>query len=240
MFTPSVISAFKAHAAGTYPNEACGLVINGQYQPQENIAANPREQFEISPTAYPLDDSLQAILHSHTNGLLQPSREDIAGQMATAVPWGIATASPERISKVLWWGHGVTIPPLVGRQYRHGPSGTDGKGDCYALIRDYFHLEKGIDIPEFARTDDWWTTGGNMYVENFQKAGFERISQSELQPGDVFLMTSRSRVPNHGGIYLGRGMGLHHLTNYLSREEPLDRYRRLMTHFLRYVGKQGE
>jgi len=43
-------------------------------------------------------------------------------------------------------------------------------------------------------------------------------------------------VLNHGGIYLGNGLGLHHLTTRLSRQESLPRWRKYIRKVLRYSG----
>ena len=40
----------------------------------------------------------------------------------------------------------IISPPLIGREFRHGASGSDDKGDCYALIKDWYFLEKGVKI----------------------------------------------------------------------------------------------
>jgi len=40
-------------------------------------------------------------------------------------------------------------------------------------------------------------------------------------------------VTNHAGIYIGNGLFLHHLPNRLSREEPVMRWKSLITHVLR-------
>jgi proteasome lid subunit RPN8/RPN11 len=238
MFGPDVEAAIVAHARAEYPREACGLVINGAYMPVENLAENPRETFMIN-VAETMQPGVQAIVHSHPDGDPWPSVEDMAGQIATALPWGVLTVSSGGAGAVLWWGPGVPRPPLIGRDFRHGPSGSDGRGDCYALIRDWFAEERGIELMECPRKDRWWSDEEqpqNLYLDNFAKAGFKEIAIQERQPGDVVLARVMSRVPNHGGIVLANGLVLHHLTNRLSKTEPLGRWMSHVTHALRYVG----
>lgn len=106
------------------------------------------------------------------------------------------------------------VAPLIGREFSHGAL------DCYALVRDWYKLERGAELPDFERVDGWWEDGrSNLYLEKFGKAGFVDVGQdATLEVGDVPLMEIRSKngVPNHAGIYLGDGMMLHHMYGRLS------------------------
>jgi cell wall-associated NlpC family hydrolase len=103
----------------------------------------------------------------------------------------------------------------VGRRFHHGTL------DCFTLIRDYYATEHGIEIPNFAREDNWWNNGQNLYRDNFQRAGFRELTDAEdVQVGDVFLMTIRSPVENHAAVYIGDGMILHHFWGRLSSRDP--------------------
>jgi len=235
MFGASVEQAIAEHARAEYPKEACGLVVDGVYVPLPNVAFDPRDAFAMRAEEL-LRPGVQAVVHSHPDGVPWPSADDMAGQIASNLPWGVLVVGPGTSGPILWWGPGVPRPPLIGRDFRHGPSGSDGRGDCYALIRDWFAEERGIELMEFPRSEEWWLHGGNLYLENFGEAGFREIGLNEIQPGDVVLARVMSKVPNHGGVVLNNGLVLHHLTNRLSRTEPLGRWRSYLTHALRYVG----
>src|SRR5690606_26844065 len=103
--------------------------------------------------------------------------------------------------KVLGW-HSFEpsgyVAPLVGRSFHHGQL------DCYTLIRDFYSRELNIEIPDFERPDNWWDVPehGELYLDNFEKAGFVRID-GQPRYGDVILMQYRSDRTNHGGVYLG-------------------------------------
>jgi cell wall-associated NlpC family hydrolase len=120
--------------------------------------------------------------------------------------------------------------PLLGRMWCHGVL------DCYSLIRDWYRLERGIVLPDFTRSDEWWLKNQNLYVDNFRAAGFTRIvDEDALQPGDVLLMQIMAPVPNHGAVYLGDGIILHHLHGRLScREVWGGYYKKHTTHILRH------
>lgn len=243
MFNQEVTNDAKAHAVACYPQESCGMVVADRYIPCENVANDPLQAFEIAPNAYMLDRSVQAVIHSHPDGKREPTAADMKSQVGAAVPFGLLTVNAEGVtSDLLWWGPGVPETPLKGRPFRWGPSGSDGGGDCYALIRDYYKQELGIVIKEYPRDYKWWANDGNMYVENFADAGFVQIAHSEIKPGDVILMRvpSSCPVPNHAGIYLGPTQGiLHHLQNRPSRQENASVWLKNITHYLRYDGDRS-
>lgn len=229
----------QREAAASYPEEAAWVITRAGCRQVANIADDPKKHFRISDgdmlEAY-LDDLL-AIVHSHPNGPDCPSEADMRGQVASARPWGIICTDGEGCLPITWWGDQVTREPLVGRGFRHGVT------DCYSLIRDYYHLEHGIDLPEFPRNWNWWHDGQDLYTEGFPKAGFRRFDPDVETPqaGDMWFSQLRSSVPNHGGIYLGDETILHHATSKkavdpsrLSRREPIHRWLPHITHWLRH------
>ena len=246
----------KEHAREVFPEESCGLIVGGQYIRCDNIAepaSNHVEEdencgcrlcsFEISPKVYAsYGDSIDMIVHSHPNGPLFPSKADMEGQQLTAKPWAIIALDDERVaSKPTIFGH--KIPPLLGREFMHGVT------DCYAVIKDAYALGKDelakqgipgwpydpIMLPEFPRTDAWWEGEGDLYEDNFRKAGFEETKEPP-QPGDVFLMSIRSSKLNHGGILIGDGLIVHHLPSRMSRREPAGLWGRQAGKWLRFKG----
>ena len=244
---PEDITAFQAHARQAWPEEACGAITAEGYVPFRNVAAEPRLHFDCDVERRPLllDGRILAMLHSHPDdpdhpaprGDLQfygPSAHDIAQQQADGLPWGICLTDGDHVTVPFFWGDGVPVPPLLARPFRHGPSGSDGKGDCYALIRDYYRLERGVSLPEGMRDWEWWTKGQDLYTANQGLAGFRVIPADEAQVGDVFLAQIRSPVPNHGGVLVRPGYVLHQLTGRLSREESILPWRKMIVRWLRH------
>lgn len=232
MFGPDVDAAIQEHARACYPRESCGVVKAGVYVPLENLDPDPEHAFDFDRQVL-LDPEVQAVAHSHPGGPAHPSETDMRQQMAMALPWGLVTTDGHRAGDVMWWGPGVPTPPLIGRGFRHGPSGSDGCGDCYALVRDWYQTHRGVLLDEFPRDDEWWNKGQDLYAQAIKPQGFVPVSLEDLQPGDGVLAHVLSPVVNHAGIYVGNGLILHHLPNRLSREEPLMRWRHLITHTLR-------
>ena len=69
----------------------------------------------------------------------------------------------------------------------------------------------GLDLPDFVREDSWWIKGQNLYLENFEKAGF--IETDKLEYGVGLLMQINSPVPNHAAVYIGNNQIIQHLFN---------------------------
>lgn len=219
--TDDVKAAAIAHCQAEYPREGCGLVIvfkgRQQFRACRNIATGT-DQFAIHPEDYAAADAageIVAVLHSHCNLPPIPSQADRVSCEQVGLPFfivGIPT---------LAWGElypSGYVAPLVGREWSHGVL------DCYSIIRDWYKQERGVELPDFERHDDWWNRGENLYVENFEKAGFREISVNDLSAGDVILMQIGSPVANHGAVYIGDGLILHHVQNRLSTRDVYGGY----------------
>ena len=236
MFSAEAIAAIQADAMARYPRESCGLVTAAGYQPFPNIHPTPETQFEMPAAALArfAAGEVLAVVHSHPDGPLAPSAEDQRQQIATALPWGIVSTDGVTASAPLWWGDGIPDVPIEGRDFRWGPSGTDGKGDCYALVRDWYRRERGLLLRDYARDAAWQDEAPLLYQQGWQAEGFRPIAEDSLQPGDAVLFAIRSQGrPNHAGVYLGQGLLLHHLENRLAERTTLAFWRAAILTFLR-------
>ena len=103
-----------------------------------------------------------------------------------------------------------------GREFEHGQQ------DCYSLVRDFYRSEYGLELNDYARPDNWWNSGLNLYMDNFSKEGFQLLDvlPREWERGDLFLMAIGSAVACHAAIYLGDGKILHHFVGRRSNIEP--------------------
>lgn len=218
----SSLNLFRDHANGAYPHECCGLLVvtqkGEQYLPCDNVATSKNEEFRIAPEAYAAaEDSgtIIGICHSHPDATSQPSNHDLAMCEATALPWHIISWPEGDLRTIVPTGE---IPPLLGRPFVHGV------WDCYALIKDWYQLERGITLPEFTREDGWWEGDQELYLDNYADAGFSPVPESDLKPGDVILMQIQSKRVNHAAVYLGDNHMLHHLYGRLSRRDPYGGY----------------
>lgn len=257
IFTPEIILAAKEHARKLYPEESCGIVVKSEYLACENVAADPANHedkpdcncrkcsFVLDPKRYAKHiGSIKGVIHSHPDGTTYPSRADMEGQIASDIPWAIVPLDADRVYDLTIWGEDIV--PIIGREFTHGTA------DCLSLIRDCYRLGSDAlaeqdmpdwpyppaDFDDIARQDLWWVNGENLYHDNFAKWGFERINESEIRPGDVFLMKVgiQANVENHGGLLISPDLVLHHLPNRLSRREPAGPWIRAATVWLRYKG----
>jgi len=209
------------HAEIEFPKESCGLVIIKKGK-QFYIACNNlgvgTDNFVLDPVDYDKADQqgeIVAVVHSHPNISVNPSQADLVACEASGLPWFIVGIPTYQWAYIEPSGY---VAPLVGREWSHGVL------DCYSIIRDWYKLERNIELPDFSRSDEWWLKGQNLYLDNILKVGFKPIEQKDLKIGDVILMTIGSSIPNHGALYLGDGVILHHIQNRLSTREVFGGY----------------
>jgi len=225
-------SAAFEHAKAAYPRESCGLLVvcKGKelYVPCANLGVGT-DQFVIDPKDYARADAMGeivAVVHSHPALPPTPSQADRVACEASGLHWYIVSYPNGQWAELKPQGY---VAPLVGREWSHGVL------DCYSLVRDWFAQERGIDLPDFNRFDEWWKRGENLYVDNFESSGFVRLDVQPLQVGDCFLMQVVSPVPNHAAVYLGDGLILHHLQGRLSSRDVYGGYwQKITTHTLRH------
>lgn len=238
-FGSKIDQAIMIHAASQPDQEICGLVRAGAknafYQPCQNSAADPRREFKIDLLDDGYDDTVLAVVHSHPFGPAYPSKLDMAQQIASRLPWGIAVLQPHEDEGVFWFGGKPA--DLMTRPFRHGVT------DCYGLVRDWYALHRGLVLIDRPRQWDWWNDGEDFYAANFAKAGFTMLAEdAPLKIGDVGFASILSPVINHAVIWLGDGLILHHLAgrngfdpSRLPRREPVNRWWRYIQSWVRYA-----
>lgn len=115
---------------------------------------------------------------------------------------------------------------LIGRDF------VWGSHDCYGLVRDFYRDVFDIELPDFARPEDFWSKGLDLFAENYIKAGFElleRVHPADYQNGDVLISAVQSPIGNHASIIVENGQIFHHLFGGISR---VDHYRGLVRNTL--------
>ncbi|VVE68865.1 peptidase P60 [Pandoraea anapnoica] len=221
------LNAIREHAAQEHPREACGLVIvakgRERYVPCRNLAQGT-EHFVMDPQDYVTAEDagdVIAVVHSHPDAPATPSEADMVSCEATGLPWHILSWPADDFRTIEPSGYRA---PLVGRTFAHGVL------DCWSLVRDFYAREMKIELPDFERRDDWWANGENLYMDGYPKAGFVHLNQDAPENvGDVILMQRRADVPNHAGVYIGKGLMLHHMHGRLSTREVYGGYWREIT-----------
>ena len=127
---------------------------------------------------------------------------------------------------------------LLGREFIHGQQ------DCYSLVRDFFKDNFKLEFTDYARPDDWWTLGEDLYMENFKKEGFEiiDISLRDIRIADCFLVAIPDRrcsitPTNHAAIYVGNNEVIHHPLGGQSKPSP---YRGALRNFTTHIVRHHE
>lgn len=218
-----VLPSIFEHAVNTAPYECCGVVLifkgRLKYQPCRNLLQG--DLFCISPEDYAKAEDMGevvAIAHSHPNYPATPSEADVVSCNRSGLPWIIVSLLDNTSTVVYPEKFNV---PLVGRQFFHGVL------DCYSLIRDYYSTELNIILNDYLREPNWWDLGQDLYLENFKKEGF--IVVNDIKKHDIILIQNGSDKVNHGAIYLGDSIILHHSTNRLSSRDVYGGYWRKNT-----------
>lgn len=134
----------------------------------------------------------------------------------------------------------LDLSRLEGIDFDHG------KQDCYTMLQTIYGEELGITLSDYARFDDWWIKGENLYTENFKSEGFVVLDPEtpvvELREYDVFLVAlpdprcGGEGVPaNHCCVYIGEGKIIHHR---LGKRSQIKNYQGMLrdftTHILRH------
>lgn len=230
LFDPagSIAEAARLHALDVYPHEAVGCVAGGMYLRLNNVSPEPARSFVVNE--YP--DDMRAVIHSHTakGESAAPSAADMASQQATGIPWGIHVCNGISATPIEWLGDDCPVAPYLGRQF------LSGIRDCWTLIRDIYRQEQGVvTLPNLPRDDDWYKQGLDLLsLENIEAAGFRRVSAKDMQMGDLVLGSLTTRIVNHCGLYVGRGLILHHMEDRLSCREPIRPWMKTIRYFLRH------
>lgn len=243
---PSTLQALTDHGLEVFPQEACGLIVvvkgKERYIPCRNIAPDPTRDFVLAPEDYAKAEDtgdIVAVAHTHPNASAKASAADMTSCEESGLPWYILSITQDiddppvvgDWSRIEPCGY---VAPLVGRKFVHGVH------DCYTIIRDWYKLEREVTLLNFEREDEWWNNGGNLYVENFEKAGFKEAKYPP-QVGDVFLMNVRAPVANHAAVYIGDGMILHHMYGRLSTRDVYGGYwAEVTTKLIRYEGAPND
>jgi proteasome lid subunit RPN8/RPN11 len=221
MISDETRQAMLAHAKAESPLECAGFLLsNGEYFPAKNASLTPDktviwdyDDLIAATDAYD-NTSVVGFVHSHPSGSNILSTPDRESQGLNFYDWFLIAGND-----VHYFPY---VPHLLKRKYSYGNL------DCFSLIRDSYRLS-GHLMEDIEREPNWWDKGQNLYLDNMENFGFERVTKPQM--GDVILIhLGGSPKPNHGAVYLGDGTLLHHCTNRLSKRDPYGGYWLKHTH----------
>lgn len=230
-------SEFIAHIIKCYPFEACGLIVGGTFIPCENTATSPTDSFRIDPDMQAIfGDSIEMIVHSHIINpdspvdSRTPSKEDMDGQVATDVEWGICATDGINVLPLITFGNPKNRPPLLEREFIFNAQ------DCFSLCTDWMYQNRGVILPEVPRDWFWQTQGLNPFIDLFESFGFHEVQIDDIKEGDWVLFNRRAPegVCNHAAIYIGDDQMMHHEFRSLSCVDTLYRHRKYILKIIRH------
>ena len=219
MISFSIKQAIAGEARKAAPHECCGLVVNGQIVPCVNSSPSPSDYFTIAAEDYVRASKLgeiEAVYHSHVDGIRGFSRPDIAACKQSGLPWIVFHAP----SGDFFYANPTGSAPYEGRQWIYGIH------DCYAIVKDFYQQEFGIVLDDFERGEEmeWESKGWTMFVDNYSQQGFYETEKPERK-GDILLMQVGAPSPNHVGVMTGQDNSFyHHLMDRVSEKSVYGGY----------------
>jgi len=258
--TAGVRAAILEHMQEEAPKECCGLIVRSLYEPNDyvyerclNMHEKPEESFAFSEAdslRVSTDNIITAIVHSHPNGPIGPSKADMLSYRVINKPYVIAACDPATGSAGVYsMGDHLLDAPLIGRPWLYGVF------DCLEALRGWYWQERDVYLPQVPRTDWWWDgdrqdeveeDDRDMYMRNIIPWGFEEFKPDFDNPssvnhpliGDVILMQIESPVVNHAAIYVGNNLLYHHRFGKPSGENPTGYFADVgvIRHWCRYKG----
>lgn len=200
----------KEYALELKPEECCGLIINKDNEdivyPCQNISFHKNTHSLLNPLDYVRAEkigNIVGIYHSQEHDF--PSVQDNM------------TAYNYNLSSIIYaWKNDnfyIIEPKLKEYLYKDFKL---GENDCFQLIRNYYKIEKNININNYNIGENWYKNEPNIIFNNFKKEGFIEVSKNNLQKDDILLFGKNKERIQHMGIYLNDNKFLHHSYNMKS------------------------
>lgn len=240
MLTKEFKNFIKEDALKQYPNECCGIIINGEIIAGKNVSLTPIDNFIMDQDMLDLYDArdISAFYHSHQQ-MENFSEADIAFSERLNKN-SILYVCDKDIFKT-YEPIGIIIP-YVNRPF------LIGEFDCFTLSRDYLQRELNIHVPdvngftnhpEIRNYRKWKTDEYDKYANNtlikdfFVLHGFTEVG--DLKKHDIILTKMPGvKFTSHICIYLGENRILHHFSELSGIISYSNAIKRLTTHVLRH------
>jgi proteasome lid subunit RPN8/RPN11 len=216
----ALYATMKIHAMQCFPEEACGLIVNNEYLPCNNVHSLPLNYFAIDAKDYAKASAkgdIQAIFHSHPNLLNSFSSHDIAACKQSELPWVLYCTGANQWVEIDPSGKA----PYLGRPWQYGIY------DCYALMKDFYGREFNIILDDFDRGEEgeWENPEWQMFEKNVEQQGFIDCD-GPIRKGDMLLMQMQASFPNHAGFIVSPASNIfyQHLMGRISEQNVYGGY----------------
>jgi proteasome lid subunit RPN8/RPN11 len=220
------------HAKDEFPNESCGCIIDGFYEPFKNKSPSPEDSFLIQSdrfNRYYIEGRVECIIHSHNN-YPYASVEDQDQQKEMEVPFGIINLVNKSVKNVVFWGDQLPIQDLIGRPFFWGV------WDCWALVRDAIRIKYNINTPNPSRDYGFWFKTISMFEKYIEgDFPFDYVDLRDIEPGDCLLYNMHgTKYLNHVAMMAENNKVLHHFENQISGYKPVMYCREFMNKACRF------
>lgn len=88
----------------------------------------------------------------------------------------------------------VTALSYLGTPYKWGGNSMEEGVDCSALVKNVYESAAGVVLPRTSYE---------------QSMATDKISKSDIKPGDLLFFNTRRRAYSHVAIYIGDGQFIH-------------------------------
>lgn len=210
----TTIAHMISHAESEFPNECCGVVVDGQYIKFNNDSDDPENSFLINNLQfyrYYESGRIQYLVHSHNNKD-HASALDRMKSDELELPSIIINVRDGKFAELFY----LRVPtPLIGRPFRFGC------WDCLQLVYDYYKQQYNIKLPNPPRDISFLENNHKFFEEYLHElTQFKIVEIDNLQEDDILFYAAGGRII-HVGVYLNEDKCLHHWLNRTSDYFPL-------------------
>lgn len=222
MLTDNVKAQIKQHALSEQ-TEVCGLIVFADNKADLLVFPSPNkitgDFFQISGREYlkaSLHGEIIGYYHSHLKSPVfsELDKTVAEGHKLRAILYHVPTDTFQSYEP------GNCQNKYIGREFKIGTQ------DCFTIIRDYYLNELKIEIKDYGRDADWFTTAPDSYDANYTKEGFINVFNGSYpeshilrQHDCVLFQFLPGNHASHAAIFLKPNHILHHPRHGYSRVE---------------------
>lgn len=221
----------KQHALSVNPEECCGLLINKNkiliVLTCRNESEDKLNNFSINTMDYFNGSKIGEVVGFYHSHCLSSQPNDFTSlDKLNSISHGIPLVLyylPNDEFKI--FEEKDILSSYIGKKFEYN------KQDCLSLVEEFYCKEYKIKLPHFPRNENWIRNQPESILENFEKFGFKKIIDDNINIGDVILISNdNNNLPSHLMIYLGNNQILHHRFQGYSTVEQYSYLYKVNTH----------
>lgn len=243
MISPEIKIQIKSLATQNPNEEICGVVFFDRIQKKPvvlqcgNLSVGRDSYFTLDPKDY-LKASLKGeiLYYFHSHG------SDPENEYTDFSQFDKLTAENHGLKAILYHLQTDSFKEYEPNGYKPSYIGRDfeiGKNDCFSIVRDFYNTELDIKINDYSRGQDWLKEMTDIFDRKFEEEGFIEVSdwrEKGYKLHDILMFNLHGeKYTDHLGIFMMKGLFLHHPRYKYSNIEPLsDSYVRRIKRVIRH------